>query len=65
LKDGNLTPKLEYRYEKYDRVDFQLVNVGQYFNLDPSTATSLFLGVGEDIPGYNAHIVSASLEYRF
>ena len=64
MKEGNLTPKLEYRYEKYDRVDFQLVNVGQYFG-DPALATSLFLGVGDDIPGYNAHIVSASLEYRF
>lgn len=64
LKAG-LTPKLEYRYEKYDRVDFQLVNVGQYITLDPSTATSIFLGVGADVPGYNAHIVSASLEYRF
>jgi hypothetical protein len=64
MKEGNLTPKLEYRFEKYDRVDFQLVNVGQYFT-DPQLATSLFLGVGDDIPGYDAHIVSASLEYRF
>jgi MtrB/PioB family decaheme-associated outer membrane protein len=62
---GGLSPKLEYRYEKYDRVDFQLVNVGQYFTLDPSTATSVFLGVGADVPGYHAHILSVSLEYRF
>jgi hypothetical protein len=64
LKEGNLTPKLEYRYEKYDRVDFQLVNVGQYFT-DSQLTNALFLGVGEDVPGYNAHIISASLEYRF
>ncbi len=64
LKEGNLTPKLEYRYEKYDRVDFQLVNVGQYFT-DSALASSLFLGVGADVPGYIAHIVSASLEYHF
>jgi MtrB/PioB family decaheme-associated outer membrane protein len=64
LLSGNLTPKVEYRYEKYDRVDFQLVNVGQYFT-DPQLTSSVFLGVGEDVPGYNAHIISASLEYRF
>jgi MtrB/PioB family decaheme-associated outer membrane protein len=64
LLSGNLTPKLEYRYEKYDRVDFQLVNVGQYFT-DSQLLSSVFLGVGEDIPGYIAHIVSASLEYHF
>jgi MtrB/PioB family decaheme-associated outer membrane protein len=60
----NLTPKLEYRYEKYDRIDFQLVTVGRYLT-DPQLTSSLFLGVGADIPGYTAHIVSASLEYRF
>ncbi len=64
LKAG-FTPKLEYRYEKYDRVDFQLENVAQYPTLDPSSATAIYLGVGADIPGYNAHIVEASLEYRF
>ncbi|MBI1954883.1 MAG: MtrB/PioB family outer membrane beta-barrel protein, partial [Acidobacteria bacterium] len=62
---GGLTPKFEYRYEKYDRIDFQLVNVSQYATLDPSSATAIYLGVGADIPGYRAHIVSASLEYRF
>ena len=65
LLSGNLTPKLEYRYEKYDRIDFQLVNVAQYLILEAPTVNAIFLGVGADIPGYNAHIVSASLEYRF
>jgi MtrB/PioB family decaheme-associated outer membrane protein len=64
LLSGNLTPKLEYRYEKYDRIDFQLASVGQYFT-DSQLASSLFLGVGADVPGYVAHIVAASLEYRF
>jgi MtrB/PioB family decaheme-associated outer membrane protein len=62
---GGLTPKFEYRYEKYDRVDFQLENAAEYLSLDPGLSTGIFLGVGTDIPGYDAHIVSASLEYRF
>ncbi len=60
-----LSPKFEYRYEKYDRIDFQLERLSEYINLDPSTATSVFLGVGADIPGYHAHTVAVSLEYRF
>lgn len=62
---GRITPKLEYRYEKYDRVDFALENVVQYSILDVSLVNSIFLGVGADVPGYDAHIISASLEYRF
>jgi Putative outer membrane beta-barrel porin, MtrB/PioB len=65
LKSGNFTPNVEYRYERYDRIDFQLVNTNEYFINDPSTVTGIFLGVGTDIPGYRAHILSASLEYRF
>jgi MtrB/PioB family decaheme-associated outer membrane protein len=64
LLEGNLAPKVEYRYEKYDRIDFQLERVGQFFT-DPQLTSALFLGVGADIPGYDAHIVSVSLEYRF
>ena len=62
---GGFTPKFEYRYEKYDRIDFQLVNVAQYLTLDPSSATAIYLGVGADVPRYNAHILAASLEYQF
>lgn len=65
VRVGALYPKVEYRYERYDRVDFQLETVGQYFNIDPSTARSIFLGVGTDIPKYNSHVVAVSLEYRF
>jgi MtrB/PioB family decaheme-associated outer membrane protein len=61
----NLSPKFEYRYEKYDRIDFQLERLSQYITLDPTTSTSIFLGVGADVPGYNAHILTVSLEYRF
>jgi hypothetical protein len=57
--------ELEYRYEKYNRVDLQLLDVGQYLALDPSTAPSLFLGVAADVPGYNAIFVSVSLEHQF
>lgn len=59
---GGFTPKLEYRYEKYDRVDFQLEPLGQYAIPD---ILGIFLGVGADVPGYNAHIVAASLDYQF
>ncbi len=62
---GSLSPKFEYRYEKYNRIDFQLERLSEYITLDPATRTSIFLGVGEDVPGYNAHIVAVSLEYRF
>ena len=62
---GGFAPKLEYRYEKYDRVDFQLERLSEYTILDPGAATSVFLGVGADVPGYDAHILSVSLEYRF
>lgn len=64
LKAG-FTPKFEYRFEKYDRVDFQLESVVQYGILDVGLVNSVFLGIGADIPRYRAHIVSASLEYRF
>ncbi len=61
---GNFYSKLAYVWERYDRTDFQL----QYLtpnmsSFDPKMGTSLFLGA--DVPGYQVHIVSASLEYRF
>ena len=61
LKAG-FTPRFEYRYEKYDRIDFQLQSIGQYNIPD---LLGVFLGVGADVPGYKAHIVAVSLEYRF
>ncbi|MBI3940960.1 MAG: MtrB/PioB family outer membrane beta-barrel protein [Acidobacteria bacterium] len=59
------SPKLEYRYERYDRIDFALESVVQYNILDVSLVNSIFLGVGADIPGYRAHNIAVSLEYDF
>jgi MtrB/PioB family decaheme-associated outer membrane protein len=61
---SNLYSKISYVWERYDRTDFQL----QYLtpnmsSFDPKMNTSIFLGA--DVPGYQVHIVSASLEYRF
>ncbi len=56
-------PKIEYRFERYDRMDFQMTNAGRYYTLDPSTAAAVFLRA--DVPGYNAHMLAISFEYRF
>ncbi|MBI3680629.1 MAG: MtrB/PioB family decaheme-associated outer membrane protein [Acidobacteria bacterium] len=56
--------KLDYRFERYDRVDFQIDRMRPYMvPLDPSTNTSIYLGL--DFPRYNVHIISVALEYRF
>jgi MtrB/PioB family decaheme-associated outer membrane protein len=56
--------RIEYRYERYDRVDFQVAGMSPYMvPMDSRTNTSIFLGA--DVPGYQVHIVSVSLEYRF
>lgn len=59
-----LYSKLEYRWERYDSTDFQLQNMTPYMALyDPKMNTSLFLGA--DVPAYQVHIVSVSLNYLF
>lgn len=64
LKFGEFFPKVEYRFEKYGRTDFQIDRLSPYMGvLDPSTATSIFLGA--DVPDYRVHIVTVSLGYRF
>lgn len=56
--------KFEYRYERYDRADFQIERMKPYMvPLDSTANTSIFLGA--DVPRYNAHILAVSLEYRF
>jgi MtrB/PioB family decaheme-associated outer membrane protein len=61
---NNVTPRLEYRYERFTNIDFQTSPMTPYMvSLDPGTNTSLFLGA--TIPNYAVHIVSAVLEYRF
>ncbi len=60
----NLWHKLEYRFERYDRRDFQIDRIAPYMLfLDSGTRTSVFLGA--DVPGYRAHALSFGLEYRF
>ena len=61
---NNLFSKLEYRWERYDRTDFQVQSMTPYMApYDSKMNTSLFLGA--DVPAYQVHIVSVSLEYRF
>jgi MtrB/PioB family decaheme-associated outer membrane protein len=59
-----ISPKLEYRYERYDRVDWQTQLMRPYmFSVDPSSNAQIFLGA--DAPSYRAHVLALSLEYRF
>jgi outer membrane receptor protein involved in Fe transport len=61
---NNLFSRLEYRWERYDRTDFQIQSMTPYMApYDSKMNTSLFLGA--DVPAYQVHIVSVSLEYRF
>ena len=60
----SLWHKFEYRFERYDRTDFQIDRLAPYMILvDSGTRTSVFLGA--DVPGYRAHVLSFGLEYRF
>ncbi len=60
----NISPKLEYRYEQYDRVDWQTQVMNPYmFPFDSTAKTQTYLGA--DTPSYRGHFVAASLEYRF
>jgi hypothetical protein len=61
---NNLFSRLEYKWERYDRTDFQIQNMTPDMVLyDSKMATSVFLGT--DVPAYQVHIVSVSLNYRF
>ncbi len=58
------SPRLEYRYDRYDRRDWQTQRMRPYmFGIDPDSNTQIFLGA--DAPSYRAHFLAASLEYRF
>jgi hypothetical protein len=60
----NVFAKLEYKWERYDRSDFQIQGMTPDMILyDPKMNTSVFLGA--DVPPYQVHIVSVSLNYRF
>jgi len=61
---GNFYPRIEYRFEKYGRTDFQTAVMTPYMvPLDSSTTTSIFLGV--DSRPYRVHSVTFSLGYQF
>lgn len=61
---NNVFSKVEYRFERYDRADFQIAGMSPYMvPFDSRTNTSIFLGA--DVPGYHVHILSVSLDYRF
>lgn len=60
----DLAAKLEYIYDKYDQVDFATDVMQPIMTaVDPGTARSIFLGARQ--PGYRAHIVTLTLQYRF
>lgn len=61
---NNLSPKLEYRFEKYSLIDFQIDPLRPNMTfLDPGVNTSIFLGA--NVPAYRAHVFAVALEYRF
>lgn len=61
---NNVSPKLQYRFERYSQVDFQIDPLRPNMTfLDPSVNTSIFLGA--NVPGYKAHVFAVALEYRF
>ncbi len=59
-----ISPKLEYRYERYDRGDWQSQLMRPYmFAVDPDSNQQVFLGA--DTPSYRAHVLFFGVEYRF
>lgn len=66
-----LAPKFEYRYQQFDNKDFQTSVMNPYAfvgpTIDPAGTTGLqrMLFLGADTPGYKAHVLKGTLEYRF
>jgi hypothetical protein len=66
-----ITPKFEYRYQQFNNQDFQtsMMNPYSYVGplVDPAGTTGLqrMLFLGADVPGYKAHVFSATLECHF
>lgn len=59
-----ISPKFEYRFDRYDRVDFQTDKMNLYmFPIDSGSRQMSYLGA--DTPSYKGHYVAATLEYRF
>ncbi len=60
----DLAARMDYWYEQYDEVDFASdVMQPAMTSLDAGATRSLFLGARQ--PGYRAHIVWLTLQYRF
>ena len=61
-KDRSL--RLGYRFEKYDETDFAMDVMQPYMaGVDPSTATSVYLG--DTQPSYRAHFFTVSFQQKF
>jgi MtrB/PioB family decaheme-associated outer membrane protein len=67
----SISPKFEYRYQRFDYKDFQtsVMNPYSYVGsaIDPLGTTGLqrMIFLGADTPGYRAHVFTASLVYSF
>ena len=67
----NLSPKFEYRYQRFDYKDFQTSVMNPYSFVgplaDPAGTTGLqrMIFLGADTPGYRAHVFTGTLTYSF
>jgi hypothetical protein len=67
----SLSPKFEYRYQRFDYKDFQTSVMNPYAFVgplvDPAGTTGLqrMLFLGADTPGYRAHVFTVTLAYSF
>jgi hypothetical protein len=67
----NISPKFEYRYQRFNYQDFQTSVMNPYSFvgplIDPTGTTGLqrMIFLGADTPGYRAHVFTASLVYSF
>jgi hypothetical protein len=67
----NLSPKFEYRYQRFDYKDFQTSVMNPYSFvgplIDPTGTTGLqrMVFLGADTPGYRAHVFTGTLSYSF
>ncbi len=73
----NITPKIEYRFERYDQHDWQSDIMLPYMSAyDPGSSYSTsasrlgggaqkYLYLGADAPSYQSHVLSGSVEWRF
>lgn len=67
----SLSPKFEYRYQRFDYSDFQTSVMNPYSFvgplIDPAGTTGLqrMIFLGADTPGYRAHVFTGTLTYSF